>query len=83
MQEDLNQLSRWSSEWGLRFNVSKCKVRHLEHNNPRRPYYIRDDLLEALSEEEDLGIVLDNELKFHSHTQAQVAKAKQALGLTK
>ncbi|XP_065561279.1 uncharacterized protein LOC136027750 [Artemia franciscana] len=35
MQEDLDQLSRWSSEWSLQFNMSKCKVLHLGYDNSR------------------------------------------------
>jgi hypothetical protein len=35
MQENLDQLSRWSSEWGLQLNMLKCKFLHLQHNNPR------------------------------------------------
>ena len=83
MQEDLDRLSRWSSDWCLQFNALKCKVLHLGHNNPKLAYHIGDAQLEAVSEEKDLGVIVDNELKFHCHTRAQVAKANQALGLIK
>ena len=39
--------------------------------------------MEAVAEERDLGVIVDKDLKFHSHTQAQVAKANRALGLIK
>ena len=83
MQEDLDRLSRWSSDWCLQFNALKCKVLHLGRNNPKLAYHIGDAQLEAVSEEKDLGVIVDNELKFHCHTRAQVAKANQALGLIK
>ena len=60
-----------SSEW------------HLGHDNPRWPYHIGHDLLEAVSDEKDLGVTVDDKLKFHSQTLAQVAKANQAQGLIK
>ena len=63
--------------------MSKCKVLHLGHNIPRKPYHIGDDPLEAVSKENDLGVIVDNKLKFHSHRQTQAAKANQALGLIK
>ena len=33
-QHDLQQLEKWSEEWQLHFNPSKCKVMHLGHQNP-------------------------------------------------
>ena len=75
IQLDLDRLSSWSSTWALQFNATKCKVLHLGHNNPHHPYHIGCDQLEAVAKERDLGIIVDKDLKFHSHTQAQVAKA--------
>ena len=83
IQLDLDRLSSWSSTWALQFNATKCKVLHLGHNNPHHPYHIGCDQLEAVAEERDLGVIVDKDLKFHSHTQAQVAKANRALGLIK
>jgi hypothetical protein len=40
--------------------VSTCKVLHIAHNNPRQPYHIGDNLLEAVSEEKDLRVIFDN-----------------------
>jgi hypothetical protein len=65
MQEDLDRLSRWSSDWCLQFNALKCKVLHLGHNTPKLAYHLGDAQLEAVSEEKDLGVIVDNELKFH------------------
>ena len=67
----------------MQFNLSKCEVLHRGHSNSRQPYYIGDYLLEAVSEEKDLGVIADDEPKFHSHTQAQAAKANRVLGLIK
>jgi hypothetical protein len=61
----------------------KYKVLHIGHDNPQQPCHIGDDLIEAVSEEKDLGAIVNDELKFHSHTQSQVAKANRALGLIK
>ena len=80
---DLDRLSSWSSTWALQFNATKCKVLHLGHNNPHHPYHIGCDQLEAVAKERDLGVIVDKDLKFHSHTQAQVAKANQALRIIK
>lgn len=67
----------------LGFAVQHVKVLYLGHDNRRWPYHIGDDLLEAVSEEEDLGLIVDDKFKFHNPTQAQVAKENQDLGLRK
>ena len=40
-------------------------------------------LLEAITEEKDLGVLIDNELKFHKQTAAAVKKANSVLGVIK
>jgi len=39
------------------------------------------NLLEEVSEEKNLGVIIDKELKFHSHTVLVVNKANRMLGL--
>ena len=39
--------------------------------------------LEQVTEEKDLGIIIDNELKFHKHTAMAIKKANRILGLIK
>ena len=35
MQEIIDKLAAWAKEWGMRFNISKCKVLHMGNNNPK------------------------------------------------
>ena len=83
IQLDLDRLSSWSSTWALQFNATKCKVLHLGHSNPHHPYHIGCDQLEAVAKKRALSVIVDKDIKFHSHIQAQVAKANQALRLIK
>ena len=39
--------------------------------------------IENVKEEKDLGVIIDNQLKFHTHTSAAVKKANSILGLIK
>ncbi len=39
--------------------------------------------LESVTEEKDLGILIDDELKFHKHVSAAISKANQTLGIVK
>ena len=64
-------------------NESKCKVLHIEHNNEKRDYTMNDHHLEAVRSERDLGVIDDDELKFHRHTATATKKANQNLGIIK
>ena len=83
LQEDLNDLSSWSDNWQLPFNVSKCKVIHHGYNNERKSYSLYGKTLESSIHERDLGVIVDNKLKFHIHTNHTSKKANQILGILK
>ncbi|XP_043231230.1 uncharacterized protein LOC122386260 [Amphibalanus amphitrite] len=82
-QADIDALVRWSSEWLLPFNASKCKVMHIGRHNPRRTYRLNDSVIEEVTEEKDLGIIIDEDLKFHQQTAAAIAKASKMLAVVK
>jgi len=42
LQEDLNNLMKWSEEWQMLFNMDKCKVMHLGRSNDSHSYYMND-----------------------------------------
>ena len=73
----------WSEKWQLPFNISKCKVLHIGRCNPCRRYKIKGNPLKSTNEEKDLGILVDNELKFHRQTAAAVKKANASIGMIK
>ena len=81
LQNDLTQLQAWTEKWQLRFNAQKCKSIHFGRNNPQHQYHIGHTPLESVTEEKDLGVAIDNELKFDIHTEKQVNKANSQLGL--
>ena len=35
LQETLDCLTMWAEEWGMKFNIPKCKIMHMGRNNPR------------------------------------------------
>ena len=87
LQADLDQVQEWSDKWQLRFNSSKCKVMHLGHNNIKAVYNMNNEgskvVLESSTVEKDLGVLVDDKLKFVSHVGHAVAKSNQILGLIK
>ena len=83
LQEDLDKLVKWSETWQLPFNIKKCISLHIGRNNPWHQYKMNGKRLNQVYEEKDLGILMDNELKFHKHTSAVVKKASRNLGIIK
>ena len=81
LKQDLIQLQNWAEKWQLKFNEKKCKVMHLGRLNPGFGYDMAGIVLEETTEEKDLGVMIDHELKFDIHIDRQVNKANQQLGL--
>ena len=75
VQQDLCNLDKWSQKWQLPFNEKKCKVLHLGKNNPNQEYVLNGHVLEVSTSEKDLGVHIDNQLKFHVHAAAATKKA--------
>ena len=80
LQEDINNLMEWSNSWQLKFNKSKCKHLHLGRNTDTT-YKIEGENIEKITEEKDLGVTIDSQLKFQKHIGIQVQKANKILGL--
>ena len=68
LQTDLCNLCKWSEEWLMLFNVEKCKVMHIGHNNSKAQYVMNGHNLEEVIEERDLGVILQNDLKSRSQS---------------
>jgi len=86
LQSDLDNLVVWSRKWQLRFNLDKCKVLHMGRCNLKPQYTMQDEsgqthILQETMEEKDLGIWMDNSLKFSVHAARAASKANQILGL--
>ena len=66
MEIDLHNLEKWSKQWQLPFNAKKCKVMHVGSKNPNREYKLNDMFLDASDHEKDLGVIMDDKLKFRT-----------------
>ena len=85
LQEDLNNLQKWSEKWQLPFSVEKCKVLHLGPHNEEYNYTLKSGInsrpLEVVTSEKDLGITFDRTLHFTEHIEKCSSKANQRIGL--
>ena len=84
---DLKLLEEWSKKFQMKFHPEKCHVMHIGTNNPRQEYSMskgdQQHKLEKVSSEKDLGILIDDKLKFLEHINVKVNKANQILGCIK
>ena len=80
LQRDLDELGAWSKKWELPFNAAKCKSLHLGPGNPRQVYTIQHVPLEQVNWEKDLGICIDDTLKFRKQAAEAVSRANRVLG---
>ena len=62
------------------FNVKKCKVLHIGHNNAYCDYSMNGEILQSVTEETDSGIIVSNDLK---QCVSAVKKANRTLGMIK
>jgi len=84
---DCKNRQDWASEWLIKFNSTKCKILRLEPHPPTFTYTMHTNgtatILEESSCERDLGVLMDNKLKFSNHVDAAVSKSNKILGLIK
>ena len=89
-QMDIDRLVSTSASWGLDMNPSKCVVIRFSRgvNQPGlseySPYFVNGQQLRFVNSHSDLGVTVDNSLKFHSHinkiTGSTVALTNNILG---
>lgn len=81
LQQDLQQLQQWSSDWQMQFNADKCKSIHFGYNNSRHVYTMDGQSLEQVTEEKDLGIIVTDNLKCGRQVAEAAKKANRILGV--
>lgn len=85
LEESLHKLEEWADRMQMRFHPGKCKVMHLGTKNPNKNYMMNDGkggmhVLEVVTVEKDLGVHIDNQLKFTAHCEAKINTANKTLG---
>ena len=82
LQEDIDQMQDWSNKWLLRFHPDKCKYMRIGREDDNIVNYtLNGHILKSTHEEKDLGIIIDDKLKFDSHISAKVNTANKIMGI--
>ena len=65
------------------FNIKKCKVVHIGHNNSHAMYEMDREVLEEVVEERDLGVIMHNDMNCNEQCVKAVKTANRILGMIK
>ena len=83
LRTDLGRLVAWSQDWLMLFNVEKCKIMHLGYGNQRAAYTMEAVKLQEICEELDLGVIVQEDLKWAKQCAKVVGTANRMLGMIK
>ena len=83
LQEDLyTVLESWASDWGMRFNASKCYILPI-NKKPIYPtyfYQLNETFLKSVDNNPYLGLLISKGLKWSNHIDKITKKASLMLG---
>ena len=80
IQESIDTCIDWAKHWQMEFNLSKCKVLGMGNNNENRDYRMQGVILEHVTQEKDLGVVIDTGGKQAAQCQAAMGKTNRVFG---
>jgi len=83
IQGHLDRLESWVQRNLMKFNKGKCRVLHLERNNPMHQYRFGTDLQEGSSMERDMGVLMNDKLTMSQQCALAAKKANGILGCIK
>lgn len=81
LQEDIDRLCVWCEKNSMMMNVAKCY--HVKFSRKKHKfdssYKMNNQVLSKVSEVKDLGITIDSEMKFNTHTDLTINKSNRML----
>ena len=81
LQKVLNWLDTWSKDWLLKFHPQKCKFMTIGKDEKNTNYTLKDQKLQKVMEEKDIGVTIDGKLEFESNISEKINKANKMFGL--
>eukprot|EP00745_Piridium_sociabile_P045807 TRINITY_DN9988_c0_g1_i5.p1 TRINITY_DN9988_c0_g1~~TRINITY_DN9988_c0_g1_i5.p1 ORF type:complete len:555 (+),score=115.26 TRINITY_DN9988_c0_g1_i5:397-2061(+) len=82
LQEDLQKLEQWESDWDMDFHPDKCEVLSVSRRKTPAPrsYSLHGHTLKQVPSSKYLGVTLQCDGKFDAHVNNITTKANQTLG---
>ena len=80
---DIDHVNTTAKSWGLHMNANKCAVLRFQHGHKIdwnslwafSSYFLDNEPIKFVDSHKDLGVTIDNTLKFHLHIQLIVQRA--------
>ena len=79
LQQDLESLQKWASEWGMSFNTKKCYIMSIKKKKTYF-YKLNSHILETVTSIPYLGVTIADDLKWNIHINSITKKASSTLG---
>ena len=84
LQDDLNSLSQWETDWQMKFYVAKCHsmrvTRHLPDKQILFDYTLHQQKLEQVQSAKYLGLTITDNLDWGQHVSEISCKATKTMG---
>ena len=84
LQDDLNSLSQWETDWQMKYNVAKCHsmrvTRHLPDKQILFDYTLHQQKLEQVQSAKYLGLTITDNLDWGQHVSEISCKATKTMG---
>jgi hypothetical protein len=82
LQTDLHNMSIWADRWLQKFHPDKLKLIPIsrKRDTTERVYFVGNDRVECSEKEKDLGVWIDDKLKFQDHISTKVKVANKMMG---
>ena len=84
LQDDLNRLAQWETDWQMKFNVAKCHsmrvTRHPPDKHIQFDYTLHQHRLEQIQSDKCLGLTITDDLDWGQHISEISAKATKTMG---
>ena len=84
LQDDLNSLSQWETDWQMKFYVAKCHsmrvTRHLPDKQILFDYTLHQQKLEQVQSAKYLGLTITDNLNWGQHVSEISCKATKTMG---
>lgn len=81
LQEDLDGLKQWTEKWLLNFHPEKSRHMRIGRTDVEDRDYTMYGNIKKTRVEKDIGVVIDDKLKFSDHLAEKVNKANRIVGL--
>ena len=79
LQQDINKLVEWADKWQMSFNVDKCSVMQIGHDNMQCNYNMSNQQLPTTDQQWDLEIIITKDLKWQKQIEKSCETANRVL----